>query len=87
MYYIYFLLSLRNKKSYVGKTGKPPNERLTEHNSGSNVWTGQNGPFKLIYFEEYVCKEDADKRELFYKTGIGRKIKKAIIDCLIDNNI
>ena len=65
MFYIYFLLSVRNGKTYVGKTSKLPCERLTEHNLGSNIWTRQNGPFKLVYFEEYICKDDAASRELF----------------------
>lgn len=82
MYYIYFLRSLKNNKTYVGYTSKDPKIRLTEHNSGSNSFTGANGPFKLVYYENYICKEDAQKREKFYKTGIGKKIKKTIIEAM-----
>jgi len=53
--------------------------RVTEHNKGGSAWTKNNRPFKLIYFEEYICKRDAVKREIFYKTGIGKKIKKLIV--------
>src|SRR3989344_1001737 len=77
MFYVYFLRSISNGKVYVEKTSKEPVERLKEHNSGKNHWTKANRPFKLIYYEQYVCKEDAAKREPFYKTGFGKKVKKA----------
>ncbi len=79
MYFVYFLVSLTNSKAYVGYTSKDPDIRLAEHNSGTSAWTKANGPFKLIYFESYIHEEDARTRELFYKTGIGKRIKKAII--------
>ncbi|SRR5260221_14772900 len=79
MYYIYFAKSLKNGKVYVGKTNKKPEDRVKEHNQGSNKWTKENGPFKLVYFETYIYEEDLAARESFYKTGFGNKIKKAII--------
>ena len=79
MFYVYFAKSLKNGKIYVGLTNKMPAERVEEHNNGSNHWTTRNGPFKLIYYESYQCRTDAELREDFYKTGIGKKIKKAII--------
>ncbi len=82
MYNLYFARSLKNNKIYVGITEKEPTLRVTEHNQGSNKWSKNNRPFKLIYHEEYLCKSDALKREKFYKSGIGKKIKKAIVDCL-----
>jgi putative endonuclease len=79
MFYVYFLKSLKNRKVYVGFSSKDPGVRFTEHLNGSNVWTRQNGPFELIYFESYYCGEDARNREKFYKTGVGKKVKQAII--------
>ncbi len=64
----------------MGKTNQEPEQRIREHNSGSNQWTDRNGPFKLIYYEKYICKEDATARELFYKSGFGKKIKKLITE-------
>lgn len=86
MYYVYFLQSLKNKKVYIGYTNKIPEDRLKEHNQGHNQWTKNNGPFILKYFEKYHCKTDAISREKFYKSGFGKKIKKAIIDTL-DNQV
>jgi len=73
MFYIYVLKSLKNGKRYVGSTGKEPEIRLSEHNSGSNNWTKVNKPFKLIYKEVYDNKREAIKREKFLKSGQGRK--------------
>lgn len=82
MFCVYFLRSVKNNKVYVGYTSKEPTQRLSEHNIGTNSWTSANKPFNLIYFEEYICKEDAIKRERFYKMGFGKKIKQAIIGVL-----
>ncbi len=79
MYYVYFAKSEKNGKIYVGSTNKTPEQRVVEHNQNSNLWTKNNGPFKLIYYEEYLCKQDASKRELFYKSGFGKRIKSVII--------
>ena len=78
MYHIYFAKSIKNGKVYVGRTSKKPEARIVEHNNGSNKWTRVNGPFKLIYFESFKCKEDLIERETFYKTGIGKRVKTAI---------
>lgn len=79
MFYVYFARSIKNKKVYVGCTSKEPDLRVKEHNSGSNKWTRLNGPFVLVYYETYKCIGDARLREKFYKTGIGKRIKNAII--------
>ena len=82
LYYVYFIESLKNHKVYVGSTNKLPQIRLEEHNLGKNIWTRQNGPFKLIYYEKYLCSEDSKLREKFYKMGFGKLVKKVIIDTL-----
>ncbi len=79
MYYIYILQSKKNGKGYTGSTGKLPEIRLKEHNIGTNQWTKANGPFELMYYESYICKADALRREKFFKSGLGRKLKKIII--------
>ncbi len=79
MYYIYVLRSLKNQKRYVGYTLKDVFQRLKEHNNHSSKWTKQNGPFRLIYFEEHNIKTEAIKRERFLKSGQGRK--------WLDNNV
>jgi putative endonuclease len=80
MYIVYFARSQSNNKIYVGITEKDPQQRVTDHNNGSNKFTRHNGPFKLAYYESYVCKTDALKREKYYKSGLGKQIKKLIVE-------
>jgi predicted GIY-YIG superfamily endonuclease len=79
MFYIYFIKSLKNGKVYTGMTEKNPKDRITDHNYGSNKWTKENGPFKILYYERYLCKKDVQNRERFYKTGVGRLIRNSIL--------
>ena len=76
---VYVLKSRRNGKRYIGCTSKRVEVRLKEHNSGSNQWTRQNGPFDLVYYEEFVCLKEARQRERFLKSGQGRKFLDKII--------
>lgn len=82
MFYVYFIESLKNHKIYVGSTSIKPEARLEQHNQGHNKYTSINRPFKLLYFETYLCKTDALNREKFYKMGFGRKIKDIIVKYL-----
>ena len=67
-------------------TEKTPDIRLNEHNSGSNSWSKNDGPFSLVYFEKYCCKKDALNRESFYKSGFGKLIKNSILDTIEKHN-
>lgn len=86
MFFVYFLLSLKNNKIYVGETSKDPESREKEHNHSSNKFTKNNKPWKLIYFETYSCEKCAKQREKFYKTGFGKRIKYSIIKELVSNS-
>ena len=79
MFYVYFAKSLKNGKIYVGRTLKEQKTRVKEHNQGVNKWTKENRPFELVYFETYYCLEDSISREKFFKTGIGKRVKIAIV--------
>lgn len=59
-------------KKYVGLTESLPEDRLKQHNAGSNVWSKGHKPFELIYTETFSDKQSARKRELFFKTGQGK---------------
>ena len=76
---IYVLRSKKNNKRYTGYTQKTPEERLRDHNTGSNAWTRQNGPFEIIYTESFDNKKAALKREKYLKTGAGRKLLNKIV--------
>lgn len=79
MFTTYVLKSLKTNKTYVGMTEKEPTTRLKEHNDGSTTWTKNNGPFKLVYYEKFICKQDAPLREKFLKSGVGNRVVRAII--------
>lgn len=85
MFFVYMIKSTTNGKTYVGSTSQNVERRLLQHNIGSNKWTKANGPFKLVYYESYICKTDALMREKFYKTGMGSQIKKLILENFIVN--
>jgi len=49
-------------------------KRLKEHNEGKyDSWTKGRGPFELIYFEGCNNKADAKAREIYHKTGMGKR--------------
>ena len=74
MYYTYILFSLKSKRKYIGSTDNLK-RRVAEHNQGiGGKYTKDNRPFKLIYYEAYLDKKDAQKAEKFYKTGYGREV-------------
>ena|SRR3989338_6305763 len=78
MYYIYILFSLKDKNFYVGYTADLK-RRFYEHSNGKVVSTKHRRPLKLICYEAYVEKNDAEKRELFLKSSDGRKdLKKRL---------
>jgi putative endonuclease len=80
MFYVYLLQSLKNQKIYVGFTSKNPKNRTKEHNKGSNKFTRDNGPWRLVYYETFSCKQCAKNREKFFKSGVGKRLKKIIIE-------
>jgi putative endonuclease len=71
MFYVYILLSKRDNKRYIGCT-ENLDRRLAEHNSGLVKSTKNRKPLKLIYFEEYISKSDAMKREKEIKAKKGK---------------
>ncbi|MCZ6593605.1 MAG: GIY-YIG nuclease family protein [Bacteroidetes bacterium] len=76
-YYVYVLKSVNFDRHYVGFTRNVV-RRLRQHNSGKTMSTKPYLPWELIFLEEIDSKEEALKREKFFKTGRGREhIKKA----------
>lgn len=76
MYYVYVLQSLRRKDwLYKGSTSDLK-KRVKEHNAGKNFSTSPYKPFKLIYYEAYLLKLDAEDREKYLKTSMGKRVLK-----------
>ncbi len=72
MYYVYILKSLKNNKLYKAYTNDL-RRRIREHNSGNSIFTKNNGPWELIYYEAFISEKDAKREELFLKSGKGRE--------------
>jgi putative endonuclease len=71
-WYVYVLRSLRNGRLYTGSTNDLQ-RRLSEHARGHSNYTKHAGPFELVYKEEYETRLAARQRELFLKSGPGRR--------------
>ncbi len=75
MYYFYVLQFDRNKKLYNGFTSDL-RKRISEHKLKKSEFTSKNGPFKLIFYEAYANKKDAQEAEKYFKSGHGREVLK-----------
>ncbi|OGI76035.1 excinuclease ABC subunit C [Candidatus Nomurabacteria bacterium RIFCSPHIGHO2_02_FULL_36_29] len=74
-YYTYILKSKKDGKIYTGYT-KDLRKRLNQHNKGLSLYTKGRGPFELIYYEACLLEDKARSRELFLKSGMGKRYLK-----------
>ncbi len=72
MFVVYVLKSLKDGNMYIGHTANMQ-KRFSAHQKGKVRSTKSRRPFELAYTEKYSTKSEAYKREMFLKTGIGRK--------------
>ena len=79
----YVLVSLKNGKLYIGYTSDLK-KRFKSHNEGLSSYTSKYRPWKLVYYEAYASKADAQDRERNlkkYTNGFGI-LKKRILRSL-----
>ena len=76
MFYVYVLHSTNDNGFYIGYS-TDLKRRLSEHTRGASFATKSRGPSKLIYYEAYTEREDAEGREKFLKSGAGRRFLRA----------
>jgi putative endonuclease len=77
-YYTYVLLSQKDNHFYIGFTNDL-DRRLNEHQHGKNISTSKRLPVSLIYFEGHRSKEDALRRESYFKTTKEKTTLKQIL--------
>ena len=70
-WYVYVLRSAKDKMFYIGSTNNLQ-RRVAEHQSGKNISTATRLPMELWYFEGHRSKEDAVRREKYFKTTKGK---------------
>jgi len=75
MWYVYVLSSRKKDSWYIGST-RDLQKRILRHNSGKNKSTKHGIPWKLIYCEISLNRNDARAREKYLKSGMGRKYLK-----------
>ena len=82
MHGVYVLGSLKDSDLYTGYS-HDIKSRLAEHNSGRVPSTRLRKPFELLYCELHKSQKDAMQREVYLKTGWGRKyLERTIPDAL-----
>jgi len=64
-YYVYILLSLKDHKFYIGSTSDLK-KRLATHQKGGVDATKNRLPVTLIFYEAYLNKYDAIRREDYF---------------------
>jgi putative endonuclease len=77
MFFVYILL-LSNKQLYTGIT-TDLRRRLREHKLGRSHFTKNRLPITLVFYEVFYNKEDAEKRERYFKTSKGKYTLKAML--------
>lgn len=65
---------------YTGFT-KDLRKRFQQHISGQSLSTKGRGPFTIIYYEACLSEEDARSRELYLKSGMGKRYLKNRLKC------
>ncbi|MBI2123758.1 MAG: GIY-YIG nuclease family protein [Candidatus Wildermuthbacteria bacterium] len=71
MFHVYVLQGT-NKRWYTGSTNDL-RKRFNEHNSGKSRYTKSRGSWQLIYYEACIDEQDARSREIYLKTGMGKR--------------
>ena len=72
MNYVYVLQSLKDSRWYTGMCGDL-RVRIRDHEAGRVHSTRTRRPLRLIYYEACISRSDAARREIYLKTGRGKK--------------
>ena len=78
MYYVYVLFSKSDQKFYIGYTNNLK-RRLKEHSLGKTRSTIQRKNLQPLFYEAFVAKLDAQRRERYFKTTKGRASLRQIL--------
>jgi putative endonuclease len=71
-YYVYVLNSDSDGHWYTGHTADLK-ARLEQHRAGKSKSTQHRGPWTLIHYEASLDIEDAQARERYLKSGMGKR--------------
>jgi putative endonuclease len=77
-YTVYVLYSQADSKFYIGFTSDLK-RRLLEHRSKRNHTTSRYKNFELIFREDFISKQDAMRRERYFKTSKGKRTLRLML--------
>ena len=77
-YFTYVLISQKNSRFYIGQTNNIE-KRLQQHNFGKVNSTKPYIPYKLVYLEKFLTKNEAVRREKELKATNGRRFLRKIL--------
>jgi putative endonuclease len=83
-YYVNILQSSKNHSLYIGYT-TDLKRRLEEHNSGHSLATKPHRPYIIIFYEAFLNKTDTKNREIFLKSGFGRRSINAMMNKYLES--
>ncbi|WP_419179930.1 GIY-YIG nuclease family protein [Aureisphaera galaxeae] len=75
---VYILQSEKDLLLYHGFTTNIE-KRLKDHNAGRTISTSKRMPLRLVFCEFYMSKEDAMRREKYFKTSQGKRMLKLML--------
>ncbi len=78
MYTVYILYNKKDDKFYIGFTSDLK-RRLSEHKAKKNHTTLRYSDFELVLSEDFKNKQDASRREKYFKTTKGRKALRLML--------
>jgi putative endonuclease len=78
-WFAYIIQSLTDGSYYVGHT-HDLDLRILHHNDGWTISTKAARPWKLVYFEQFLSKGEAMKRERHIKKMKSREYIQRLID-------
>jgi len=84
VFYVYVLRS-ETDAGYIGFSSNL-SKRLRDHENGAAFATSYRGPWKLIYYEAYLERDDACGRERYLKSGGGRRLLKSQLSSYFKKN-
>ncbi|MCB9449159.1 MAG: GIY-YIG nuclease family protein [Flavobacteriales bacterium] len=77
-YCVYILFSRKDHLLYVGYSSNLV-KRLEYHQQGKTKSTANRGPLILIFCEFYLFKQDALRRESYFKKTAGKKALRLML--------
>lgn len=77
-YCVYVLYSLKDHKLYIGYTTSL-RRRLSEHRRGESASTAPRRPLRLLFCEHYISRDDAQRREKYFKTSPGKRALRLML--------